>query len=210
MVVNCSLIRNRVKGVDLLHACHRLPGNRVKDKTDRTLSLNEELRAVIEELLTAAKGNTVGYVFPGRPGPHRAKNFARTTLNELKSLAAVAGIPAKKLTSHNFRRYFVSQCADCGIDILCVMEWVGHDDWEMVRRYYRLRDDHAQESMKRFTTGVPVAANPSKGHDATLGDPRRSFGEHLGKEADKDGKKAITGEDYNAMTGKDLYDHAIA
>ncbi len=163
-----------------------------KDKTDRKLPLNVELRAVIDELVAKAGDKVVGYVFPGRPGPHRAKNFARSTLIELKDLATITGIAAKKLTSHSFRRYFVSQCADCGIDILCVMEWVGHDDWEMVRRYYRLRDDHAQQSMGRFTTGEPVVPVPPKGRDATPGAPVQPFGERLGKQAsegEKDGRK---------------------
>ncbi|NLX13223.1 MAG: tyrosine-type recombinase/integrase [Phycisphaerales bacterium] len=151
-----------------------------KDKTDRKLPLNAELRAVIDELIAEAGGESVGYIFPGRPGPYRAKNLARSTLLELKSLAAITGIPAKKLTSHNFRRYFVSQCADCGIDILCVMEWVGHDDWEMVRRYYRLRDQHAQEAMHRFTTGSPEQNGETQGHHTSFSDPERPFGEYLG------------------------------
>ncbi len=151
-----------------------------KDKTDRKLPLNPELRAVIDELRAAAGENPTGYLFPGTPGPHRAKNFARLTLLALKALSTNTGVAKKKLTSHNFRRYFVSQCADCGIDMLCVMEWVGHDDWEMVRRYYRLRDEHAQDAMSRFTTGKPAAPVPVQGHDATSGDPTRPVGEPMG------------------------------
>jgi integrase len=126
-----------------------------KDDEDRRLPLNDELRSVAASLLPSGTADDQRYLFPSRPGRWRAKNFARTTLNQFKRLAKPTGIPTKKLTSHNFRRYFVSQCADCGIDILCVMEWVGHSDWEMVRRYYRLRDEHAQASMRKFTTGTP-------------------------------------------------------
>ena len=149
-----------------------------KDKTDRKIPLNDELLAVLAELVPdadrAASQNR--YVFPSTPGPWRAKNLARTTLGQLKRLSRMTGIPISKLTSHNFRRYFVSQCADCGIDIICVMEWVGHDDWEMVRRYYRLRDEHARSAMRRFTTGTPpgeVAPQP-----ATTG----NFGGTVGEE----------------------------
>jgi integrase len=89
------------------------------------------------EVTFADRRWAVEKVFPGRPGPHRAKNLARPTRNGSKELPETAGIPRSKVASHNFRRYFVSQCADCGIDILCVMERAGHDDGEMVRPYCR-------------------------------------------------------------------------
>lgn len=154
-----------------------------KDKTDRKLPLNDELRAVINELL-ADGGSANHYLFPSQPGKYRAKNFARSTLKGLKTLAGPAGIRKSKLTSHNFRRYFVSQCADCGIDILCVMEWVGHDDWEMVRRYYRLRDEHSQSSMRRFTTGTPSNDPGGGGQATTPGAPSRPFGGSVGERAE--------------------------
>jgi integrase len=150
-----------------------------KDKTDRKLPLNADLRAVVDELRAAAGENPTGYLFPGTPGAHRAKNFARSTLLGLKALSTNTVVAKKKLTSHNFRRYFVSQCADCGIDMLCVMEWVGHDDWEMVRRYYRLRDEHAQDAMSRFTTGKPAA--PVEGRDVSSDAPARPFGGSVGE-----------------------------
>ncbi len=91
-------------------------------------------------------------------GPLAGERLCRTTLSQLKNLAKLTGIPTKTLTSHNFRRYFVSQCADCGIDIGHAMEWLEHSDWKMVRRYYRLRDEHAQASARNFWTGTPAAA----------------------------------------------------
>lgn len=152
-----------------------------KDDEDRKIALNDELRAVLCKLLPAGGSASRGYLFPSRPGRWRAKNFARTTLGQFKRLSEPTGIPKKKLTSHNFRRYFVSQCADCGIDVLCVMEWVGHSDWQMVRRYYRLRDDHAQASMRKFTTGTPGGAERP-----TTTAPGNS-GEHVGNK--RDGEK---------------------
>ena len=145
-----------------------------KDDDDRRLPLNDELRDVFVALQPSEAGDEQRYLFPSTPGRWRAKNFARTTLSQLKRLAKSTGIPAEKLTSHNFRRYFVSQCADSGIDILCVMEWVGHSDWKMVRRYYRLRDKHAQASMRKFTTETPGAAERRRTA------PCRESGEHLG------------------------------
>ena len=153
-----------------------------KDDEDRKLPLNTELRAVLAELLPTGTDGAPRYVFPTAPGRWRAKNFARRTLAQLKRLSRPTGISLAKLTSHNFRRYFVSQCADCGIDILCVMEWVGHSDWEMVRRYYRLRDEHAVASMAKFTTGTPDGAE--RHGPAPFGKP----GTHVGHRPRKEHK----------------------
>ena len=56
------------------------------------------------------------------------------------------------------------------------MEWVGHSDLEMVRRYYRLRDEHAKESMRKFGTGTPEAV------ERPCTSQPSDFGEHLGNE----------------------------
>ena len=137
-----------------------------------------KLRALARARVTHADAKK-RYLFPTTPGPCRAKNFARETLKMLKRLSKSTGISVQKLTSQNFRRYFVSQCADCGIDILCVMQWVGHADWEMVRRYYRLRDDHAQEAMGKFSTG------PSRDALTAQNAPIKILGEHVGKNSDE-------------------------
>ena len=65
-------------------------------------------------------------------------------------MSTATGIPEKKLTLHNFRRFFVSQCADCGIPMATVMNWLGHDEMKMVMYYYRLRDESAQQAMNKF------------------------------------------------------------
>jgi hypothetical protein len=115
-----------------------------------------------------------GYVIPGPAGIARADSIASANLKKLKELDSPTGIPAKKLTLHNFRRYFISQCADCGIDMACVMEWVGHDELKMVLHYYRLRDEHAKNAMRRYTTGTAQRPN------LTQHDPNQDSGEHLG------------------------------
>jgi integrase len=130
-----------------------------KDGTDRKLPIEGELAGLLRELNTAFSGRN-GYVFPGQEGHNRVKNFSRTTLKRLKALHKPTGIAETDLLLHNFRHFFVSQCADCGIDMACVMDWVGHDDLAMVLRYYGLRDDHARNAMRRFTT----AADP--GHQS--------------------------------------------
>jgi integrase len=101
-----------------------------KDDTDRKVPIHPDLRRILTDLRGDSK--EPGYVFPGPTGPHRSDRFERIKLKRLKPLARATDVPKDTLTFHNFRRYFVSQCADCGIDMACVMNWVGHDDLEMV------------------------------------------------------------------------------
>jgi hypothetical protein len=92
--------------------------------------------------------------------------FERSYLKRLKGLSGKTCIADTKLTLHNFRRFFVSQCADCGIPMATVMDWVGHDEMKMVMHYYRLRDESAQEAMTKLRTGSNVADRRSAGAHA--------------------------------------------
>jgi integrase len=50
---------------------------------------------------------------------------------------------------HSFRHYFVSKCARDGVPEQTVMRWVGHQDSNIVRRYFHLHDETAQQQMGR-------------------------------------------------------------
>lgn len=77
-----------------------------------------------------------------------------------------------------------------------VMDWVGHDQMEMVIYCFRLRDEAARTAMKRFDTGAgeaPVGARskqspriapapkPARACGGTTGNPL----EHWGSETQK-------------------------
>lgn len=110
--------------------------------------MNDAVRSALQSL-----GGRVGdpaYVVPPPQVKTRRDYFERSYLGRLKRLSAATEIPEKKLTLHNFRRFFVSQCADCGIPMATVMNWLGHDERKMVMYYYRLRDESAQQAMNKF------------------------------------------------------------
>lgn len=48
---------------------------------------------------------------------------------------------------HSFRHYFCSTCANNNKPELMVMDWLGHADSEMLRRYYHLHDDESRRQM---------------------------------------------------------------
>jgi integrase len=119
-----------------------------KDKTDRKVPINPAVETVLSEIATA--GFRAGYLISLPKVKDRRDYAERHFIGLLKGLEATTGIKKSKLTLHNFRRFFVSQCADCGIPMATVMDWVGHDELQMVLYYYRLRDEAAKAAMKRF------------------------------------------------------------
>jgi len=64
------------------------------------------------------------------------------------------GFPHGRL--HSFRHFFCSQCANKGVAERVVMDWLGHADAAMVRRYYHI---HAQKSRRQLNRlSIPVVA----------------------------------------------------
>lgn len=122
-----------------------------KDKEDRMIPINPAAQEALHKL---GQGRTSGYVVQLRPVKSRTDYFERSFLGRLKLLSSSTGIAASKLTLHNFRRFFVSHCAEVGIPMATVMEWVGHDEVGMVMHYYRLRNEFAQRAMAQFPVGL--------------------------------------------------------
>ncbi|MBP7746958.1 MAG: site-specific integrase [Phycisphaerae bacterium] len=139
-----------------------------KDKTDRVIPVSPLVWQALDELGTESQG---GYVVPLPPVGSRADYFERTYLGRLKALATATGIEESKLTLHNFRRFFVSHCAEVGIPMATVMEWVGHDEMAMVMHYYRLRNEFAQKAMRRFVAGLSPAALPERDGSCAVAAP---------------------------------------
>lgn len=147
-----------------------------KDKTDRAVPISPVAWSALTKL--AGDDNPVGYVVRLRKVKDRADYFERHFLGQLKDLSKATTISEGKLTLHNFRRFFVSHCADVGIPMATVMDWVGHDDMAMVMHYYRLRDESAQRAMERFGTGLssgtagspPAATTPTGSKVGESGD----------------------------------------
>jgi Phage integrase family len=65
---------------------------------------------------------------------------------------------------HSYRHYFVSHCANNAINERAIMEWLGHQDSEMVRHYYHLHDEEARRQMDRLDP-LGSAGNRLPGND---------------------------------------------
>jgi hypothetical protein len=156
--------------------------------------INPAVESILAEIATA--GSRSGYILTLPPTKNRRDYAERHLIGLLKGLGKTTGIDSGKLTLHNFRRFFVSQCADCGIPMATVMDWVGHDEMEMVMYYYRLRDEAAKTAMGRFSIGTGVApdstrstasprATPAPKPTGARGDTTGNPLEHLGSGTQK-------------------------
>jgi hypothetical protein len=70
---------------------------------------------------------------------------------------------------HSFRHYFASTCATSGIPERVAMDWLGHQDSEMVRHYFHLHDDESKRQMDRLNliNGAASSAPNQTGNPST-------------------------------------------
>ena len=124
-----------------------------KSGRDRSFPIHAELRPVLEGLASAPDGLLFHGPRGGRLKPDTVRQvLVRDVLSPLGEQFPTApdqvGFAQGRL--HSFRHYFSSTCANRGVPEQVVMEWLGHRDSAMVRRYYHLHDDEAQRQMRRL------------------------------------------------------------
>jgi integrase len=140
-----------------------------KSHRDRVLPIQAELRQVLEGMERHADGR----VFHGPRGGVLKPDTVRTVLvrevlaplaAKFPSAAGEKGFADGRL--HSFRHFFCSACAQSNVPEQTVMDWLGHQDSKMVRRYYHLHRREAQRQMAqvRFAPPAePVPATPPDG-----------------------------------------------
>ena len=143
------------------------PGGRaartLKSKRGRSFPMNEKLIPVLKNV----PKHCDGFVFHGPLGgqlkPDTVRNIlVQQVLEPLKTrfptAAGEEGFEHGRL--HSFRHFFCSQCANSGAAERVVMDWVGHADAEMVRRYYHLDQQESRRQMDRVS--IPGVDTDSK------------------------------------------------
>jgi integrase len=139
----------------------------LKTGRSRSFPIHADLRPVFARLVRHADGRVFHGPFSGRLKPDTVRNaLVRDVIAPLaKSFptpAGETGFVHGRL--HSFRHFFCSQCATDGVPEAVVMEWLGHIDSAMVRRYFHLHDAEAQRQMLRVRVldvngGTGVAAS---------------------------------------------------
>jgi|GEM_PF-227118 len=123
-----------------------------KSGRSRMLPIHPDLGAILRSLPKHDQ-----YLFHGpRSGRLKPDTVRNVLIREvIKPLAPQFPSPAdeqgfKDGRLHSFRHYFVSMCANNNIPERVTMEWLGHQDSEMVRHYYHLHDEEARRQMARL------------------------------------------------------------
>ena len=100
------------------------------------IPMRAEVQEVFLRLSAAAKPGTP--LFKNKNGNRVAGNH---TLARLKRLFPAVGIGSdRRLYWHSWRNFFVIDCLERGVTIPTIMDWVGHDDEQMVIHYSRVRN----------------------------------------------------------------------
>ena len=132
----------------------------LKNKRSRSFPMNETLIPLLKNM----PRHRDGFVFRGPLGVRLNHDKVRSTLvkkvlKPLQSRFPTAlgerGFESGRL--HSFRHFFCSQCANSGVAERVAMDWLGHTDAEMVRRYYHLAPDESRHQMDRLSIQVVSA-----------------------------------------------------
>lgn len=147
----------QIRLVDESRRGRRQAGRRqrtLQSKRGRSFPIHQELLPPLRQLPRHADG----YVFHGpRGGQIKPDTLRNILIKELltplaERFPAAAGEPG--FTSgrlHSFRHFFWSLSANSGVPERVVMDWLGHADAAMVRRYYHLNADESRRQMDRVS-----------------------------------------------------------
>ncbi len=127
-----------------VHVCEKVGEWRPKDIDNRKIPLHPRVARML-----AVRPREARFVFTAAPSPKYPRGDRqvsdRHALAKLKSVLKRVGIASGSL--HTFRHFFISFCANNGIEPFKVMQWVGHSDLQIILRYYSLGDDESLRSM---------------------------------------------------------------
>jgi integrase len=150
----------------------RKNSNTTKTHRSRRIPISNHVRGVLRQL--SLKRRSDGRVMSGPNGGMLKADQIRIALRR-DVLASLSGQFPKATGGkgfidgrlHSFRHYFCSNCADHRIPERTLMDWLGHADSRMIRRYYHLRDE---ESLKRMRELDHIGQNDiaSRQYQATL------------------------------------------
>ena len=137
-----------------------------KNSRSRSFPISAELKAVLEQLPASHDGLLFHGPRGGRLKPDTVRNvLVRAVLTPLAKRFPPhpRGPGFKDGRLHRFRHYFCSQCATSGVSELAVMNWLGHQVSSMLKHYFHLHDQQAQEQMARvtFVPGAGGAVPPA-------------------------------------------------
>jgi len=145
-----DLVEQQIRLVDESRRGGRNSGRRqrtLKNKRGRAFPIHPELQPTLKQL----PRHVDGYVFRGPRGgqikPDTLRNILikevlKPSAGRFPAAAGESGFTSGRL--HSFRHFFCSLRANSGVPERVVIDWLGHADAAMVRRYYHLNADESR------------------------------------------------------------------
>ena len=134
---------------------------RGKGGRERLVPLNSRAQAAIDRFLQVerknVRPNSAKYLFPshGGSGHITRQHFAQ----ELKALAARAGLPADNVSPHVLRHAFASHLLAGGADLRAVQQMLGHADISTTQIYTHVLADRLKHIVE---THHPLTRRPAR------------------------------------------------
>ena len=125
-----------------------------KSGKSRSFPIHQDLMAILESIERTSDGLVFHGPLGGKIKPDTVRNiFIREILEPLTKKfpgePGKAGFKDGRL--HSFRHYFCSVCANNGTPERVMMNWLGHSNSRMVKRYYHLHDEESLKQMQKIT-----------------------------------------------------------
>lgn len=155
---NVDLVRSVIQLRDttgLVRKSERNEAQTTKSHRDRILDIHADLLPVLSRLQDEGKPSQK--VFHGQRGGKLKPDTVLLVLKrdvlpalskQFSTADGRAGITAGRV--HSFRHYFASTAANAGVPEQVLMDWLGHQEAGMIRRYYHLRRDESRRQMNKI------------------------------------------------------------
>ena len=142
---------------------HREKARSTKGKRSRKIPIHPCVAAVFDAIKRKQDGRVFHGPLGGKLKPDTVlrvfKRDVRTPL-KLRFPKTSDELGFEDGVIHSFRHYFISRCADSGVDEHKLKSWVGHTDSKLIRHYYHPDKEVALAEMQRiqFMTDDSAAA----------------------------------------------------
>ncbi|MGZ0174514.1 MAG: tyrosine-type recombinase/integrase [Planctomycetales bacterium] len=124
-----------------------------KSGRSRSFPIHSALEKVLDQTSRASDGLIFHGPLGGRLKPDRLRQILiREVLTPLEERfpSGEDEIGFKDGRLHSFRHYFCSVCANRGVPEQLLMTWLGHRNSAMVKHYYHVHNEQAQQEMCRL------------------------------------------------------------
>lgn len=174
--------RAEIAGLAIEHYDPAERSLRVRGKRDkeRLVYVTVEAATRLDSWL-AVRGRTPGALFPpinkgGRCGRRVVEGRVEYRHPTGQAIAGIvarrlgeAGVPAH--TPHDFRRTFIGDLLDAGVDLATAQQLVGHASPATTARYDRRPERRRRDAVDRLRLPATGDARPASGHHDDAGDP---------------------------------------